>query len=176
MNDTPEFESRRDELIKEITSAFNGVSREGGTTLHEAMAMDERESDDEQRAARHLDVDRSWQDVPDADISDSCSALSFLDGKGVRYYIPAFMIYTLRHWGHDENEVLSSCRYHLLHERSKSLRKSDPASIAERNNFTDAQCKAVARFLRFIIEFDESKADEATVGAVQRWERFCNPQ
>jgi hypothetical protein len=48
--------------------------------------------------------------------------------------------------------------------------------FADRNNFTDAQCKAVARFLRFIIEFDESRADEATVGAVRRWERFCNPQ
>lgn len=174
MDNTPDFESRRRELIEDITSAFGGVSREDGTTLHEAIALDDYESEDEQRAARRLDVDTSWQDVPDADISACSSALSFLDEKGFRYYIPAFMTYTLRHWGDDEDNGLSDPTYHLLHESQKSLRQSDPASIAARYSFTDTQSKAVAKFLRFVIEFDEYQADEATVGAVQRWERFCD--
>jgi hypothetical protein len=174
MNDAHEFESRRRELIGEITSAFSGVSREGGTTLHEAIAIDDMESAEEQRAARSLDVELSWQDVPDADISDCSSALSFLDEKGFRYYIPAFMTYALKHWEDDEEAVLSTSVFHLLHERSKSLRQSDPASIAGRYNFTGAQVAAVARFLRFVLDFNEFRATEATAGAVQKWERFCN--
>lgn len=177
MDNTPEFESRRRELIDEITSAFGGVSREDGTTLHEAIAIDDYASDDEQRAARRLDVDTRWQDVPDAEIWACNSALSFVDEKGFRYYIPAFMTYALRHWEDDEDGyVLSACTHHLLHERSKSLRQSDPASIAARYNFTGAQSKAVARFLRFVIDSYEPEADEATDGAVQRWESFSNTQ
>lgn len=174
MNNTHEFERRRREVIDDITSAFGDVSREDGTTLHEAMALDDYAPDEEQRAARRLDVDRSWQDVPDADIFACCSALSFMDEKGFRYYIPAFMIYGLRNWEDDYNGILSSAMYQLLHESSKSLRKSEPASIAARYNFTGAQSKAVARFLRFVITFDEYQADEATAGAVQRWESFSD--
>jgi hypothetical protein len=172
MSNVTEFESRRSALIDEITAAFDGVSREDGTTLHEAEAMDDWKSPEEQRAARRLDREARWQDVPDKDISACCSALSFLNEKGFRYYIPAFMIYSLKHWGDDWNGVLNSCEYHLLHEYPKSLRQSDPASIASKYQFTDAQGEAVAGFLRFIIDFDETKADRATVGAVERWERY----
>ena len=35
MNSETDFESQRDELIAEITAAFDSVSREDGTTLHE---------------------------------------------------------------------------------------------------------------------------------------------
>lgn len=177
MSSTQDFESRRRELIDEITSAFGGVSREDGTTLHEAIAIDDHASDDEQRAARRLDVEARWQDVPDADIWACNSALSFVDEKGFRYYIPAFMTYVLRHWEDDKDgHVFSACMYHLLHERSKSLRKSDPASIAAGYNFTGAQSKAVARFLRLVVEFGEYQADEVTAGAVERWERVGDTQ
>jgi hypothetical protein len=96
-----------------------------------------------------------------------------MNEKGFRYYIPAFMLYGLRHWGDDWNGILNSCVYHLLHDYPKSLRQSDPASIASKYRFTDAQSKAVARFLRFIIDSDETTADRVTVEAVERWERYA---
>lgn len=173
MSDVPDFESRRGALVAEITAAFDGVAREDGTTLHEAEAMDDWKSDEEQRAARRLDVEARWQDVPGEDIAACCSALSFLDEKGFRYYIPAFMVYGLKRWGDDWDGVLSSCEYHLLHDYPKSLRKSDPAAIAGKYQFTEAQSRAVARFLRFIVDFDEGAGDRATVEAVERWERYA---
>jgi hypothetical protein len=173
MSNVSDFESRRSALVAEITAAFGGVSREDGTTLHEAEAMDGWKSPEEQRAARHLDLEARWQDVPDDDIFACCSALSFLNEKGFRYYIPAFMIYGLRHWGDDWNGILNSCEYHLLHDYPKSLRKSEPAVIAGKYQFTDAQSKAVARFLRFIIDFDRMAGEKATVEAVERWERYA---
>src|SRR5215204_4680210 len=173
MSNVSDFESRRDALIAEITAAFDGVSREDGMTLHEAEAMDDWKSSAEQRAARRLDLESRWQDVPDDDIFACCSALSFLNEKGFRYYIPAFMVYGLRHWGDDWNGILNSCEYHLLHDYPKSLRKSEPAAIAGKYQFTDAQSKAVARLLRLLIDFDEIAGDGATVEAVERWERYA---
>lgn len=171
MSDVNAFERARSALIAEITAAFDGVSREEGTTLHEAIAIDDWASPDEQRAARRLDIEARWQDVPEDDIFSCCSALSFLDEKGFRYYLPAFMIYGLKHWGVDWRGILGSCEYHLLHEYPKSLRKSDPASIAGKYRFTDAQSKVIARLLRFLVESDES-AERATVEAVEKWERY----
>lgn len=173
MSNVSDFESRRSALVAEIMAAFDGVSREGGTALHEAEAIDDWKSPEEQRAARHLDLEVRWQGVPDDDIFACCSALSFMNEKGFRYYIPAFMIYGLRHWGDDWNGILNSCEYHLLYDYPKSLRKSEPAAIASKYQFTDAQSKAVARFLRFIIDFDEIAGDRATVEAVERWEQYA---
>jgi hypothetical protein len=173
MRNESDFESRRDALIAEIEAAFGGVTREDGTTLHEADAMDDRKLLEEQRAARRLDLERRWQDVPEQDIFACSSALSFLDEKGFRYYIPAFIVCGLRHWGDEADVILHSCEYHLLHDYPQSLRKSDPASIAGKYQFTDAQSQAVARFLRFIIDFDEVARDRVTVEAVERWERYA---
>jgi hypothetical protein len=172
VSSTPEFESRRGALVAEIEAAFDGVAREGGTTLHEAGAMDDWKSAEEQRAARRLDGEARWQDVPDEDISARDSALSFLNAKGFRYYVPAFMLYALRHWAEDSDSVLSSCKYHLLHLPSTSLRQSEPSRIAARYQFTAAQSRAVASFLRFALDFDEARADAATSAAVEKWERF----
>lgn len=172
MGNANEFEHRRRALLAEIAAAFDGVSREGGTTLHEAVALDDRESLEEQQAARRLDTELRWQDVPDEDIFACCSALSFLNEKGFRYYIPAFMTFGLRRWEDDWNMILNSCVHHLLQDYPKSLRQSDPAAIAGKFQFTAAQSRAVASFLRFVIDFDQTQAAPSTVQAIEKWERY----
>ena len=167
-------ESRIDELIAEITSAFDGVVREDGITLHQAIAIDDWRTPEEQLAARQLDTEQRWQDVPD-DVIVACeSALSFLDAKGFRYYLPAFMVCGLRNWGNDVGRVVDTCEYHLLHESQKSLRQSEPASIASKYGFTDAQCRAIAQFLRFVVGDDNELATQpaTTLQAVVKWENF----
>lgn len=172
MNNESEVESHCAALIAEITAAFDGVSREDGTTLHEAEARDDWKSDEECQAARRFDSEPRWQDVPDVDISACCSALSFLCPKGFRYYLPAFMLYGLRHLENDPNGSLQSCEYHLLYEYPKSLRKSEPAAIANKYGFTAAQCRAVAKFLRFIAGDDITMTELPTIQAVEKWEQY----
>lgn len=169
-----DFELRRDALIAEITAAFDGVEREDGITLHEAEALDDRLSDAEQRAARALDTDERWQDVPDKDIAWCCSALSFLDAKGFRYYFPAFMIYALKHWDdpEDSGSILSSCFHHMIQDYPTSMRKTEPAVIAGKKGFANEHSKAVAAFLRFVIDFDYIYASPVEVEAVEKWEKF----
>jgi hypothetical protein len=164
-----EFVRRRDAVIAEIKAAFDGVSREDGTTLHQAVAIDDDKSAEEELAARRLDQEQRWQDVSDDDIDACCPALSFLDAKGFRYYLPAFMLRGLKNFS-IFNDALYSCEYHLLYESGKSLRKSEPASIAEKYQLSGAQCKAAAMFLRFIADFEPQ--DAATIQAIEKWEKF----
>ena len=162
------------ELIAEISTAFDGVAREDGTTLHEAIAIDDWKSAEECLAARRLDTEQRWQDVPEMDIIKGSSVASFLDAKGFRYYLPAFLVCGLKNWNSSTIAIVESFEYCLLHESQKSLRKTEPASIAEKYGFTEAQCKAIAHFLRFSIgEDDESTSQPATtLQAVKKWECF----
>jgi hypothetical protein len=87
----------RDEIIAEITEAFGGVLR-GRTTLHEADVIDEYGSEEERRAARARDTEQRWQDVPDSDIESYSSVLSFLCPESFRYYVAAYMVWSLRYY------------------------------------------------------------------------------
>lgn len=167
-------ESHVMELIAEIAAAFDGIPLEDGTTLHQAIAIDDWKTPEEQFAARRLDTEPRWQDVPDDAIIACQSALSFLDAKGFRYYLPAFMVCGLRNGDNDAGRVVDTCEYHLLHESQKSLRQSEPSSIAAKYGFTDAQCCAIAHFLRFVVgEDDELTTQPATtLEGVAKWENF----
>jgi len=168
-------EPRIAELIAEISSAFDGVARDDGTTLHEAIALDNWKTREEQFAARRLDTERRWQDIPDEAIVACESALPFLDARGFRYYLPAFMVCGLRNGDNDAGRVVDTCEYNLLHEPQKSLRQSEPASIATKYSFTDAQCQAIAHFLRFVVGDDDELTTQpaTTLQAVAKWERFA---
>jgi len=113
--------------------------------------------------------------VPDDAIVACESALSFLDPKGFRYYLPAFMVCGLRNWENDAGRVVDTCEYHLLHESKKSLRQSEPASIAAKYGFNDVQCRSIAHFLRFVVGDDDELATQpaTTFQAVEKWERFA---
>jgi hypothetical protein len=72
-------------------------------TLQEAY-LEGAYSDDQVRvAARRKDPETNWPDVPDWKIEDFCSALSFLDLTGWRFYIPAYMCWTLKNWRTDRD-------------------------------------------------------------------------
>jgi hypothetical protein len=88
MTQTPS-ELLPDEIIDEINRAFDGVTREGGVSFHEADVIDNYGSKQERTKARKLDTDECWQDVPEKDIENDC-ILSFLDPIGFRYYMAAY--------------------------------------------------------------------------------------
>ncbi len=177
-----EFEGRCDHLIQAIVVAFKDVHRDDGVTLHEAIVLDDYGSVAEQQQARLLDTEQHWQEVSEQAIFDCCSALSFLDAKGFRFYLPAFMIVGLRNFYLDRNGIRSSCEFHLTHnrlvpDRSHSLRKFEPESIAELFKFTPPQITVIAQFLRMVVDFDLGFEGELFVQAVEKWEALaiqCN--
>ncbi|WP_422120627.1 DUF6714 family protein [Leptospira interrogans] len=66
-----------------------------GTTLHEAVAKDDYLSAEEILAARKKDTELHWRDVPSEHLADHPEFLIYLDFEGLRYYLPAVMMFAL---------------------------------------------------------------------------------
>lgn len=166
---TPTNEDR-DRVIAEIEEAFDGVSREDGITLHEADAIDSHASEDELQRARDKDCESRWQDVPDAAIEGGADSLAHFDAKGLRYYLPAYMRWTIRH-GADSRSVSSDFVIYTL-ARSVGSGEYFEERIA---GFTPAQCRAICRFLHYIVASGEPdfERDVARKALADHWGQFC---
>lgn len=152
-----QYEQKKQAVIEEITVAFGGVSREGGVTLSEAWVIDDYGSDEERAEARKEDTETRWQDVPERDIAYGSSCLSFLDEIGFRYYLPAYIVWCLRHIdSEDANDLIyesnsyQSIVWHLT-DIGPDLHQY---RMARFELFTLEQSKAIAHFL----EFDEERS------------------
>lgn len=87
-------DAARGPLRAEIAAAFDGVSREGGVSLHELEALDAWGGYIDRQVARARDTESRWQDVPRDDLADVYTH-SFFDPIGWRYYQPAYMTWWL---------------------------------------------------------------------------------
>jgi hypothetical protein len=89
------FEDARDNLIKDIFTAFAGVTREGGVSWRGALIADFY---GDESFADYVDEDSCWQDlilsrtwIPDSGLG----GYSFLDAIGFRYYLAPCMVRNL---------------------------------------------------------------------------------
>jgi hypothetical protein len=148
-----------DDVIDEINRAFYGVTREGGVSLHEADVIDDYYGSMEERAeARKLDTETRWQDVPDPDIEQNSSILSFLDPIGFHYYIPAYMVWTLENLWISLSFSADSTIYALTLE-GEDLKnwKLERFSL-----FNQEQAQAICQFLRYMVNIKKiSDCDDA---------------
>ena len=108
-----DYQQKKQSIIEEITTAFDGVSRENGVSLHEAMAIDNYESAEERTKARAEDTEMRWQEVPDDAIRFLDAVLSFLDAKGFRYYTPAYLVWYLKYMDSKEPDFWSNTFDHI---------------------------------------------------------------
>lgn len=160
-----------DDVIAAIRAAFAGVPR-GAITLHEAEVIDDHGSADERSAARALDTEESWDRVPDADVAGCLSALSHLDPEGWRYYVPAYMSWTLRHLRGSPSVVKDFTIYTFAPSDDLTLRAYKRA----RFGLLDAsQSRAVARFLRHLLAHpDHVDAPMAARALAEHWGQFLS--
>lgn len=100
-------DAARGPLLAEIAAAFDGVSREGGVSLHELGALDACGGYIDRQVARARDTVSRWQDVPRDDLADVYTH-TFLDPIGWRYYQPAYMTWWLTGGEHDDANGTSS--------------------------------------------------------------------
>lgn len=165
----------RDELLKLIENAFDGVERENGITLHQAVVVDEYGSEQEFIDAEKLDTETRWQDVPDSDISTHTSIYCFLDPKGFRYYLPASMSWAVKHYEEDDNDcgfftflaVLPSV---APREVGRGIGSSfDVDAFIKEHSFTPMQVKAIYHFICFMAIKAEVGLDEDHYAATKKW-------
>ena len=88
----------KEELIKFIENSFDGVENSKAITLHVAEAHDNYDYENDKKH-REKDFIGSWQNVPSEHIKSCQNALSYVDKFGMRYYLPAYMVWYLKNLG-----------------------------------------------------------------------------
>nr|WP_235596149.1 DUF6714 family protein [Leptospira weilii] len=142
-----------------INSAFEDVVRGNDTTLHEAVAEDDYLSEEEVLAARKEDAELHWRDVPSERLVNHPDFLTYLDFEGLRYYLPAIMIFALnfncrKDWNDTPNRLLDTFR--AARRSSRCRQRFDVAAFANNLNLTQAQIISCYRFACYMaIEADE---------------------
>jgi hypothetical protein len=97
----------RDEIESAIRSAFANVRLGSGVSLRQAQAIDESIvgiSRWEKGELRLSEVTDDWTLVPESELLRDC--IAHLDAGGLRYYLPALMLWLLDHYG-DENRLFT---------------------------------------------------------------------
>jgi len=150
----------RNELAAEIEQAFDGVKREDGTTLQAARVLDDYGSRPDQLEPGQADTQDRWQDISRDTIEELYDAVAFLDAKGFCYYLPAYMVWTLR-CGLESDCPAAACV-------TQELLRPDRQKEAE--SLTPDQLRATARFLEFVSQRDEAYG-QAAVSAGDALER-----
>lgn len=157
-------------LIAIIEAAFDGVAQPDDITLHVAEAHDDYDYRNDLH--RKKDYIGRWQDVPEAHIQECQNALSYVDKFGMRFYLPAYMVWYLRHW--DSDVVRTDNTLYALANHSNDSQLS--AYHNERFSlFTPVQLHACALFVKFFAETgltDEYFAQKTYEGY---WFRYIEP-
>lgn len=144
---------RLDELIDLVCEAFAGVELEDGMGLRESNGVDGYAGPEELKRLREMDEKHDWRKIP-ADLLTQCNAApSFLDGKGMRFHTPAFIVAELK--GEHQQDFMGR----LIDE---SYTASEFPSL-----LTTAQREAIIECIRFWGSF--SREPETIDAAVLRF-------
>ena len=157
---------QRGVLIACIRDAFRGTAPGNGTTIHEADLEGCYTDDSERLAARAKDTETNWEDVPNWKIERFSSVMPFFDAEGYRFYIPAYMIWTLKNWRTSSLFIVDSVLW------SFGYRSSD--FNAERHQIlSPVQLHASYRFIKHFCEFS---GDEEQLHAMKTfWYKYAEP-
>lgn len=150
-------------LIALIAEAFRDVRLDDGTTIHEADLEGAYIDDNVRVSARAKDTEVAWIEVPDWKIERFSSALSFLDPKGWRFYIPAYMIWTLKNW-----RTTSSPTADFVVWGFEPV--VEELSIPRFASLSLQQAHAVHGFLKFFCEYSGDPESRRAMRAY--WHRF----
>ncbi|PLX72879.1 MAG: hypothetical protein C0615_11640 [Desulfuromonas sp.] len=154
-------------LINEITAAFEGVLLDGGIGIYEANVIDDYGSAEEREKAKHEDATAwtTWQEIPDDILSNYYTTFCFVDSKGFKFLIPAYMIYTLKQCQDDASASIDATIYAL---QPGNYNVEGFAAL-----LTPEQKKTIARFLEYLILEVGDKWIDATA-ASQSYEGYWN--
>lgn len=138
---------RIDAAVGEIEAALAGVPHPGDDRLLHPQCRDDLD-------IREFRGSLDWRDVPSELIVRNYAAPSFFSAHAFRYYMPAFMIWTLRHYGAVEYAAESTvCALDPGTDRELLY----DFQVSKFALFTPAQRSAVIRFLHTL-------ADDAYLG------------
>lgn len=157
----------KDELIKFIEEVFDGVEQPLEITLQVAEIHDDYDYDNDEEHRKN-DFFGRWQEIPSEHIKKCQTALSYVDKVGMRYYLPAYMVWYLKNYGNSD-EVYTDHTLYSLDNHPNDARLSEYHK--ERFSlFNPKQLKACALFVRFCGEDQSGFTD--TNFAIEKYEKY----
>ena len=141
----PQITMERNNLICEIETVFSNVLLEDGIGLFEAEAIDNYADKDAVKIARGKDRAhwKSWKEIPGNVIDASFLALCFVNAKGMRFLLPAFMCHALKDYDKNNSDSIDSVIY--------ALDRGMNAFEGNEKNLSKLQKTVVAKFLKYMV-------------------------
>ena len=124
-------------VVAEIEAAFGGLTPPGDDTLLHPRCMDDNDIAEFYGAPE-------WRALPDAFLIRNYAAPSFFSPEAFRYYMPAFMVWSLRHADSVEYAPEATLRAFDPDAAGPALRDFQLSKFAL---FDEAQRRAVVAFL-----------------------------
>ena len=142
-------DSERD-LIARIQRAFHGVTLGGGISLNMTKYHDSGGSMKKYSERAKSDEREDWSRISDSTLEEFTVTFSFTDVKGFRFYLPAYMIWTIRNH-RTSTSIIGDFTIYALTPDHYIFR-----DIGFINAFDDEQFDCITRFLAYCVENDGS--------------------
>lgn len=156
-------------LIDEIEQAFADVSLDGGITLHQMDVLDDLWGEEQaMREAALKDPETRWQDISPEKLSAFARSLTFLDPKGFRFHLPAFMQHALITSQPDPSKTDADGVISALQNGTEDTFYQERISL-----LTPVQLGCAAAFLHYFANIgDTSLARDARKGLEKGWDQW----
>jgi hypothetical protein len=162
-----------------IREAFAGVVLGDGTSLRQTAALDASDEEvprDELDAARRGEVTADWTRIPAAELT--AGALAELDAEGLRYYLPALLLWLLDHYddaaARASDEGVGMTVIGTLGSLAPSELFADELYEVY-DGFTPAQRAALATTLEALptlVHLDDADAERVAIAMDEYWSQF----
>ena len=137
-----------DVLIDAISNAFQGVLLGGGTSLNEARANDAGGDREKYLELAKGDERQDWRNIASGTLESFPVLFSFMNHKGLRFFLPAYMIWTIRNHKKSDLQISDATIYAI---------DPDNYSIGSFASwFSPPQIAAMISFLEYCAVNDDS--------------------
>jgi hypothetical protein len=169
----------RKDIEDRIRAAFANVRLGSGVSLRQAHAIDdhlENLSEDEFAALPRSEVTEDWAQVPDEELAQD--DIAHLDAEGLRYYLPALMLWLLDYhdnkddWLRDQGADLTVIGTLSALAPSAEIREY---RFSIYDSFSAEQRTAIAAYVESLPRLVRLEADDAELlaGSLDHyWKRF----
>jgi hypothetical protein len=147
-------------LVSMIEGAFDGVTLEDGVSLNECEFADSGGTATVFRDAAANDERENWRLIAD-DLTRFEVTFCFTDLRGYRFYLPAYMIWTIRNF-RTSNSIIADFTIYACDPDRHQFKEMPFVQF-----FDHAQLQAIVSFLQFCAEHEEPDA-RAVRGNLQK--------
>ncbi len=163
--------TNQQEAHKIIESAFDGVPR-SRTSLRQFVLTDQKGmagtiTAEEWRVAGLLRADTKWQEVSELEIEHCGCLLAHMQAEEFRYYLPAYMRYSVEH---ARDSIMESMIPAFVVFGLTPSQRHPSYSVRQYSLLNPSQRTAVTLFLRFMVDHADEYSVKDAKSALAFWQ------